>query len=441
MSKIVQIPSASIGVLEHYDVMVIGGGLAGICAALAAARGGAKTLLAESLPYIGGNATTGLPLSTFRTRNSPPVVVGGIPREIVEAVRALGGVSSDPAQTNWTRINGDLLQLALTQLLDDAGVTLLCHSPLIHAIRNEQRITHAAFCGPGQCAAYSARYFVDASGDAALAEKAGLHPVMGRARDGNTQPMTLTFDVGGIDQERFQTAGGGALMCRRFEELRQEMKWRNPRQGPHLSFPNFIPGRPGYASFNVTRILVHKGTDSRQLTAAEREGRYQVAEFLFRFLKPHIPGFEGAWLARIAHRVGVRETRRIQGEYELQAQDLLSCTKFDDSIACNAYPIDIHSPDGGSSDYHADIMKPGQYYTIPYRALVARNISNLLAAGRCISATHEALAAVRVFGCAMPVGEAAGTAAALCAAKGCAARDLGRDQLRRLLKANGAIID
>lgn len=437
----IDLPSQRIEVRERFDVIVVGGGMAGICTALAAARNGAKTLLAESLPYIGGNATIGLPLSTFRARHSPPRIVGGIPFEIIEAVRALGGVDVDLDQVNWISIDCDLFQIAVTHLLDEAGVTLLCHAPLIHVIRDEKRITHAVFSGQETPAAYQADVFIDTTGDAVLAARAGLHPVMGRERDGKTQPMTLTFDVGGIDTDRFQAAGGGALICQRFEELREKMQWRNPRSGPHLSYPTFIPGRPGYASFNVTRIFVDKGTDPRQLTDAEREGRYQVEEFVFKFLKPFIPGFENCGLARIAHRIGIRETRRIIGEYELTAQDLVSCRKFDDSIACNSYPIDVHSPTDGEGVWETESLKVGSYYTVPYRSLVAKGVDNLLAAGRCISATHEALGAVRVFGCVMPVGQAAGTAAALCARQGCAARELNTDQLRDLLQQQGAIVE
>ena len=440
MSVEIKLPSRKVPVQDRFDVIIIGGGLAGICAALAAARNGSRVLLAESLPYIGGNATIGLPLTTFRARNSAPLVVGGIPREIVEAVRALGGVTADLEQVNWIDIDCDLMQIVWTRLLDEAGVTLLCHAPLQEVIRDEKRITHAVFSGPDGLNAYEAGCFIDTSGDAVVAEKAGLNPVMGRERDGKTQPVTLTFDVAGIDVEQFAAAGGGSIICRRFEELREEMQWRNPREGKNLSFPTFIPGRPGVASFNVTRILVDKGTTSRNLTDAEREGRYQVEEFVFRFLKPHVPGFGNGYLSRIAHRVGVRETRRVRGEYELTVEDVSSGRKFKDAIACNSYPVDVHSPTGGESRYDLKALETGDYYTVPYRSLVAKGVDNLLVAGRCVSATHEGLGAVRVFGCVMPMGQAAGTAAALCSKQGCAARDLDTDLLRQTLRENGAIV-
>lgn len=427
--------------LAHFDVIVVGGGLAGVCAALAAARHGARTLLAESLPFIGGNGTIGLPMTTFRASYSPPVIVGGIPREILERLRESGGFDSNPEQEDWMPMDCDLLQLVLTRLLDESGITLLCHSPLHRALQDSTRLRHVVFLDQDRLGAYEGKCFVDTSGDAALAFQAGLDTPMGRARDGRTQPMTLTFSVANIDTEAFLHSGGCRMLAKKWSQARAKVPFRNPRLGSALSCPTFIPGRRGEASFNVTRILVDKGLGARQLTDAEREGRYQVEEFVERFLRPHVHGFEHCWLSHIAHRVGVRETRRIRGEYELQIDDLLTRRRFEDAVACNSYPVDIHSPTGGDTEFKTESIPVGDYYTIPYRSLVAGGIDNLLAAGRCISASHEAIAAVRVLSCAMATGQAAGTAAALCAAKNIPARNLNPSVLRGVLREDGAIVD
>ncbi len=438
-SKVVTLPPQQLPVIDHYDVIVVGAGLAGCCAAIAAARSGGRTLLIESMPFVGGNGATGLPITTFCAAGAqPPRIVAGIAQELMERLRQCGGFDSDLDRDDWMAVDSDRLQIVLAQMLDDAGVTLLCHSPLLAVHRDGRILEHVVVLGKDDLRAYGAACFVDCSGDAALAYKAGLTTPMGRARDGRTQPMTLTFDVADVDEQAFARFGGCAAMAKRWNELRAAMNWRNPRSA--LSCPTFIPGRRGYASFNVTRILVEKGTDARQLTDAEREGRYQAEEFVDRFLRVHVPGFARCWLARIASRVGVRETRRITGEYELQGQDVIGCRKFDDAIACNSYPVDIHSPTDGQTQYDHTQIAVGAYYTIPYRSLVARDVDNLLAAGRCLSASHEAQAAVRVLSCAMPMGQAAGVAAAMVAARGVPARLLPVEDLRQALRAQGAIV-
>jgi hypothetical protein len=427
--------------MNNFDVLVLGGGLAGVCASVAAARRGARTALFESRPFVGGNGTSGLPISSFRAHAGPPVVVGGIARELLERTRAKGGFDGDPEQNEWLLVDCEKLQIVLAEILLEAGVSTICHAPLVAAERGGNRIEHLTFLEKDDLTRVSAGVFVDTSGDASLAYKAGLSTPMGRARDGKTQPTTLTFTTGGVNVESYQAAGGGAQLGPLWESLRASHSWRNPRAGSALSWPTRIPGRPHELSWNATRILVDKGTDARLLTQAEMEGRLQIEEFVERFLRPHVPGFASCYISNIARQIGVRETRRIEGEYVLQAADLVECRKFEDAIACNSYPVDIHSPDGGTTEYRHQSLPRGGYYTIPYRSLVASSIDNLLAAGRCLSASHEALAAVRVLSAAMATGEAAGAASALCAQQGIAARDLDTKVLRSSLRQAGAIVD
>ncbi len=430
--------SAKAPLVGRYDVIVVGGGMAGIAAALAARRGGMKTLLVESLPFIGGNATTGLPLSRFFATDSDRLVVAGIPRELCELMRAKGGFSADYEKNKWLPFDDNVFQLEVNRLLWEEGVELLCYSSLKEVRMEEGRIRHLIFSCKTEYLAYEASYVIDATGDAEVASAAGLEAPMGRARDGKTQPLTLVFTLGGIDQSKYSHPGIQKLWA----EQKEKRNYRNPRAGSAISGATFIPGRPGEAYMNVTRMLVDKGTDPRALTAAEIEGRFQIEEFVEQFLKPHVPGFENCYITRIAHRAGVRETRRIVGEYTLTEEDLLQCRKFEDSVACNSYPIDVHSPDGGTTQYNKKTYKPGEFYTVPYRSLVAKGCDNLAAAGRCISATHQALGAVRVLTCSMATGEAAGEAAAIALEQGGQAlRDVSIPDLRERLRKAGAIVE
>lgn len=419
-----------------YDVIVAGGGLAGCCAALASARAGARTLLAEALPYFGGNGLLGLPLSSYNAAFSDQRVVGGIPWEIHQRLAARGAI--EPWTGNpedWQLIDCELLQIELARLFDEAGVALLSHSPLLAVEKRGRLLAEAVFFDRETPLRYGAKTFVDCTGDAQLAALAGLPVRMGRQSDGKTQPMTMTFQLGGVDGARIPSWGE---VNRLWRELGAKSPWLNPRNGGCPA--SRVPGKPGVYFFNVTRILVAKGTDHLLLTEAEKIGRYQIDEYVERFLRPHVPGFEHCYLTQIGQRVGVRETRRIAGLHELAAEELASLTRFPDAVACNSYPVDIHSPDGGSTRFEHGKFAPGDYYTIPYRSLVAADADNLLAAGRCLSATHEALAAVRVLSAAMATGEAAGAAAALCARDSISPAGLDPRVLRDHLIANGAIV-
>ncbi len=419
-------------------MLVVGGGLSGCCAAIASSRNGARTLVVESLPYIGGNGITGLPLSSFRATGSSRVIVGGIPLELVNRLKHRGAIDVEVEKDDWIFVDCEMLQIELTHMLDEARVEILTHSPLLSVECRDNRISAALFYSKDSLLRYESTVFIDASGDAQLARMAGLPTPMGRQRDGKTQSMTLMFTLGGIDEERMMPWMETIV---RWEELRPIYQWRNPRSGPALSGGFPIPGKKGVWSFNVTRMFVDKGTDHRLLTKAEKEGRYQIEEFVEHFLRPHIPGYEKCYITQIACRVGVRETRRIVGLYELQEEDLISLRKFPDSIACNSYPVDIHSPDSGATKWEAKVFPVGGYYTIPYRSLVASGLENLLSCGRCLSASHEALSAVRVLSAAMATGEAAGTAAAMSVAQQKSPSSLDIQNLRRTLRNQRAIVD
>ncbi|MGP4111218.1 FAD-dependent oxidoreductase [Streptomyces sp. 4N509B] len=431
-SHAVEVPVEEAG---SYQVIVVGGGLSGVCAAVASARTGARTLLAEALPFVGGNGTTGLPVSGLRARNSDLLVVRGLVTEILDVMRHRNAVSDDFARHDWIAVDAEQLQLVLGDLLESAGVSLLTYSPLLAAVRAGVRISDAVFYNKdGRALRYRAEMFVDTTGDAQVARLAGLTTPMGRHRDGRTQTMSLVFSVAGIDERRTPPDGAVVDLWHGLQE--SGVVRRNQRRNPSI---NSVINRPGWRSFIATRIHVPKGTDNRLLALAELEGRKQIEEFVESFLRAHVPGYEHCFLAQIANHVGVRETRRISGLYEMSVTDLLTGRKFPDSIACNASSVENHQPDSGSARWQH--LNDGDYYTIPYRSLVAREVDNLLASGRCISASHEALAALRVLSPSMATGQAAGTAAALAAMERTSAHDLDPELLRAELRSSGAIVD
>ncbi|MDT0346194.1 FAD-dependent oxidoreductase [Streptomyces litchfieldiae] len=431
-SHAVEVPVEEAG---RYHVIVVGGGLSGVCAAVASARTGARTLLVEALPFVGGNGTTGLPISGLRARNSEVLVVRGLVAEILDLMRHRGAVSGNFARQDWIAVDAEQLQLVLGHLLESAGVSLLTYSPLLAAVRAGVRISDAVFYNKdGRALRYRAEMFVDTTGDAQVARLAGLTTPMGRQRDGRTQTMSLVFSVAGIDERRTPPDDAVVDLWHRWQESGTIR--RNQRRNPSI---NNVINRPGWRSFIATRIHVPKGTDNRLLALAELEGRKQIEEFVESFLRPHVPGYEHCFLAQIANHMGVRETRRISGLYEMSVTDLLTGRKFPDSIACNASSVENHQPDSGSAEWQH--LHDGDYYTIPYRSLVAREVDNLLASGRCISASHEALAALRVLSPSMATGQAAGTAAALAALERTSAHELDPELLRAALRSSGAIVD
>ncbi|KIX03197.1 uncharacterized protein Z518_06749 [Rhinocladiella mackenziei CBS 650.93] len=418
-----------------YDVIVVGGGLSGVCAAVASARTGARTLLVEALPSVGGNGTTGLPISGLCARNSNKIIVQGIVSEILHRLCSRNGSCSDFFCKRWIPIDAEQLQIVLGEILESANVDVLTYSPLLAVVSEQSTLREAIFYNKDGCALrYQAKMFVDATGDAQVARLAGITTVMGRQHDGLTQTMSLVFSVAGIDESR---APANDIVVDLWHKLQDTGHIKlNQRRNP--SFNSMIH-RPGWRSLIATRVQVPKGTDNRFLSQAELIGRKQVDEFIESFLHPHVPGYEGCFLAQIAGHIGVRETRRIVGLYEITAEDLLMGRKHADAIACNASSIENHKADSSSTEWQH--LRDGEYYTVPLRALVALEATNLFACGRCISATHEALAALRVLSPSMATGQAAGTAAALAALKRLSSHDLDPNLVRGALAVAGAVID
>jgi len=420
--------------MERYNAIVVGGGFAGVAAAISTARAGLKVLLVEKNAALGGAAANNLvnpfmPNATqlaANEKNERFELSQGLFAEIKQRLAEAGAIDGRGAV-----FHEEYLKLVLNRMAVEAGVQLLFHAPLVNASVEGGKVAAiivASKCGLMELAA---DYFVDATGDADLAHFGGFPTRLGREQDNLCQPMTLCFRVGNVDMAKFEAAWH--TINEKYKKLQAEGKIKNIREDV-LVFRNLCNG---VLHFNSTRIVRRNPVDAFDITMAEVEAREQVFE-LYRFLKENIDGFQNADLLFTAPEIGVRESRMIDGEYVLTGADLVACTRFDDSIALGNYDIDIHNPEGsGTSHYY---FPEGQYYTIPYRALIPKGSQNLLVAGRCISTDHEAQASVRIMPIVCCMGEAAGTALGLASQANETVGKIDVAVLQKRLKEQGAVL-
>ena len=410
------------------EVVVCGGGPAGLCAAVAAAQEGADTLLIERYGFLGGMATAGLinPFMPYYTDGEQ--IIKGLFQEIIDRLDAAGGWSH--RQDEWARdaFDPEIMKLVAQQMAEEAGVRLRLHTMAIDAIASNGHIEQVALASKSGLEVAEAGIFIDATGDGDVAAWAGAEYEKGRPADGLTQPMTLMFRMAGIDEGRIPPREEISAL---YDEAKAAGDIDNPRENVLW----FYTTHCGEIHFNTTRVVKRDGTSAADLTAAELEARQQVKQMV-KFLTDKVPGFEDAYLATTATQIGVRETRRIVGEYVMTGEDVLEARKFPDGIARGCYDIDIHNPAGAGTVIKS--LPPGESYDIPYRCLCPRGFENLLVAGRPISVTHEAHSSVRIMAIAAAVGEAAGTAAAMCVHGDKSISDIDVTALRQRLLARGA---
>ncbi len=448
------------------DLIVIGGGPAGSVASIAAARAGARVLLVERYGFLGGSLTAAMVAPMMGFHAGTLQVVRGIPQEIVERMQALGlspGHVPDPIDfcDTVTPFDYEGLKRVLLEMAVEAGVELWLHSLCVGADVNHGCVERVRVWQKDGFKELRAAIYLDASGDADLCAAAGVPFDVGRQADELPQPMTLMFRVGGVswaavmvylaahtsEVQHGQGAHGAidvewlrGLPIRGFAGFRELVgdarvrgEWAIPRDRLLV----FEGVRPGEAVVNTTRVVGRLGIRGSDLSQAEIEGRRQAYEVM-TFLQRWVPGFGEAYLLETPAQIGVRETRRILGDYVLQAEDILGGVKFPDAIACGGYPIDIHDP--VSMHVLTKRLPAGEYYTIPYRCLLPQGVENVLVAGRCISATHEAFAAFRVSAIVMAIGQAAGTAAAMAAEEKTVPRGIDVAALRDRLRQHGAFL-
>jgi hypothetical protein len=400
------------------DVAVVGGGVAGVAAAVAAARAGSDVLLIERYGFLGGAATGGL---VARFQPGPDVggqpVIRGIYEEIcrrLDEYDALHGSLFDP----------EMLKYVALDLCEEANVHILLHT-LVYGVDvtngavDALRLTTKR--GPQTLAAAT---YVDATGDGDVSALAGADCHVGRASDGLQQPMTLVFQLSNVDMDPLKTADWNRLN-RVFE---REVKVLASRRRLF-----FFRWREGTLGFVMTHVAGLNSLDVEDVTRAEVDARRQ-AFAIYRFFRQYVPGCERCVLDTAA-QIGVRESRRVMGDYVLTRDDVLMGRKFADSIGCSTSWIDLHNPDGRGV-LHELIVKD-DWFEIPLRAVVVKGLTNLLVAGRCLSATHEAQGAIREMPTCMVTGQGAGVAAALAATKATPIRGLQIPLLQRTLTAQG----
>lgn len=389
--------------MKHYDLIVVGGGFTGVCAAIAAAREQLSVLLIERTNCLGGAPATNLvnPFMAYWTWKDGEkfYLSRGIFLEIAEELKKCGGLAE-----NESTFDEEWLKLVLNRMVCKEGIELLFHSYLIDAAVSNGTVTSVTVANKSGKQTFTADFYIDATGDGDLSVLCGCPYHIGRPEDHLCQPMTLCFRLANVDLDTFDRVR--PTIDPLYQKWQAEGKIKNPREDV-LIFSTMIDG---VLHFNSTRIVKKNPVDAFDVTAAEIEAREQVFE-LYHFLKENIDGFQNAKIISTALQIGARESRMIEGNYILTAEDLVACTKFEDAIAEGNYDIDIHNPEGsGTSHYY---FPEGQYYTIPYRCLCPKGTNNLWVAGRCISSTHEAQASYRIMPICATLGQAAGTAAAI----------------------------
>jgi len=418
--KTVTEPARTLPVYGEFDVVVIGGGPAGLAASVSAAKHGARTLLVERYGFLGGMGTAG-GVTNFaglygRKNGEMQQLVHGVVDDLLARLDALGGLNQpQDGMAGRIRVRSydvSAYKCAADQLLVASGVHILFHAWAAAVLMDGQAITALVVETKSGRQAIRGLRFIDCSGDADVAHFAGVPFELGDGHGSALFPSTM-FRVGHVD------AGPALAAVGEFKAINDLMEQSETRHPGRYQFPRkgaiLRPQKnPAAWRANVTQIRNAAGnamdaTDALQLSEGELEGRRQITEY-FRFLKSEVPGFADSAIIDIAPQVGIRETRRICGAYMLTGEDILSSARFADVIGINAWPMEMHVDGAISWGFPRDENRA--YNDLPWRMLVTREVDNLLVAGRCASMAHEGQSAARASGGCFVMGQAAGTAAA-----------------------------
>ena len=414
-----------------WDVIVCGSGPAGICSAVSAARQGEKTLLLERYGALGGNLTLGNVTTVMGDISS-----GGLSKEIDSLLNS---------PDSGTGIDRESAKLRLTRLVSDAGVAFRLQAPVIDVIHDEKMIRGLVVQTPEGPVCLQGKVYVDATGDGYVAAMAGAEVMYGRDGDGLVQPVSMMYTIDGIDPENTLTCcheEHTTVMKNGVEYLQlckdAEREGRLPKNVSIVRlYHTNVPGERlvNATQFNGCRTL--KAEDIAQAETVLQQQLVQVNEFLRR----EVPGFEHLRVRASADTLGIRESRRIRGLYELTAEDLIAGRRFDDAVVNGAnFCIDIHNPSGGGQAEMEGCPHQAQPYDIPMRALQPSGVENLVLSGRCISGSHRAHASYRVMNIAMAIGQAAGCMASEAADRRCRVSELEPQAVRQRLVRQGCTL-
>lgn len=446
-------PARTLPVRASVDVLVVGGGPAGLMAARAAAGNGLKVLLVESRGYLGGNLVLGLPVLGFLGRKGNQVI-RGLPQYLIDRLRQRGAAGEHrpcALHVSLTIIDPEEVKTVAWELLEEAGVEVLLYAFCVGVIRDLNRVKGILIESKAGREAILARTVIDCTGDADVAFRAGVECRKGDAA-GGMQPPTLMFSMRGVNVQALRDAIVNRPDLYDMDTMPPEQFRRGPfitvglrrrlelARAAGLDVPVartiLITGlNDDEIWVNMSRVNGVDATEPGSYTEGERAARKQVP-VIRDYLKRYVPGFGEAWIDRVAPFLGIRESRVMVGRYILTADDILSCRTFDDAIAVAAYPVDIHHATGGD----CSLFWCDDCYDIPYRCLVPRQVENLLVAGRCASMNHEAMASTRVMSTCMALGEAAGRAARIALADGVLPSQVDVRKVQRELVENGAYL-
>ena len=450
--KTIHEEARAIPVRDEVDVLVVGAGPAGIMAAQSAALvKGTKVMLLDSRGYLGGNMTIGLPLLGFLGRKGNEIIKG-LPLRFVERLRERGQATHHracPLHVSLTMVDPEGTKRLAWEIMEECGVKVLLYVFAADVIMENGKCMGVVIESKKGREAILAKSIVDCTGDGDILYRCGAEMLYGND-EGIAQPPTLMFSMRGVDSRRLRDAVADHPDIYDIDYIPNEF-FRPMDNCTFVGFRNQIrqAREAGYRLpvertifmtgmaedewwVNMSRVNGIDATDPEQYTRGEELCIEQNAEIV-RYLKAYIPGFENAWLDKVAPFMGVRETRRLVGEYTLTEQDIFDCARFDDAIAVASYPVDLHHPVGGD----CSLWWCPDCYDVPYRCLIPKKVDGVIAAGRDISATHLALASVRVMGPAMCLGEAAGKAAALAVRDNKELRDLDVTELQSALREEG----
>lgn len=423
----IKFPKKQIPIAESFDVLVAGAGMAGVAAAISAARSGLKTGLIEYFGCPGGVPTSGLLGSISSFWKGSKQVVGGIGLEIIDRLKKERGVIDNYKPRHYI-CDPEKLTAVLLGMLIENKINTYFYTQIIDGMKEDSVVKYAIVASKSSIQAFPDKIFIDGTGDGDLAAYTGCPYKKGRDSDGFTQSATLVFKIAGIDRQV-------APSLREIDTIWQE---RNTSKIISQVVMKYLPRPENYpeAVINMTHILKFDSTSNTELTRARFEGTKQAYQIL-SFFKKNVHGFKNSYISQTATQIGVRESRRFIGDYILTEEDVVNYKSFDDEVVRGSWGIDIHNPIGIHTGIERELTSS---YGIPYRCLTPHDVDNLFCIGRCISATHRALSSCRISATCIGTGQAAGCAAKFAIESG-GTRKINIKKLQIILEQQNVIID